>query len=101
MTSLKDLFDSSYLVYKLINHSKEEIYYGITNDFDSRIDKHKNNDVVATKRWVFGKDDIDKKIIDTDLTKPKASDKAHEHSNGNLSDLLKYSSYEVIKTGGW
>jgi len=102
MTSrLSDLFDSSYIVYKLINHDRKEIYYGITNDFQKRLKAHQNNDVKATLDWVFKSQDIDQTIIDRNLIKTKASDKAHNLSNGSLTDALRYSDYDVIDTGGW
>lgn len=91
----------AYCVYKLINHSKKEIYYGITNDFKERHKEHVANNVVATKMWVFGKDDIQHEIVEKNLTKEDASEKAHNLSERNLIDTMIYNDYETIKTGGW
>ena len=90
-----------YCVYKLINHSKKKIYYGITNNFKNRYEQHASNNVVATKMWVFGIDNIEHQIVEEGLSKENASEKAHSLSKANISDLLKYPGYESIETGGW
>jgi len=98
--NLKPLFEKqkkNYSVYCLINHTKKAIYFGVTNNFINRIQKHINNEVKATKYWVFDKNDIDKIIIERELTQKKASELAHVLEKQKFKG---FEDYKVIQTAG-
>lgn len=86
----------NYCVYRLINHTKNEIYFGISNRFIGRLEDHEQDECSHTSHWDFDSDNITPEIIEKNLTKEEASEKAHEFEKS-----FSLSGYETIQTGGW
>lgn len=84
-------------VYMLINHTKKEIYFGVSKDVADRIGQHADKDTKTLKHWAFTKDSIETQVIQTGLTQEIASAKAHRYES-QLSAGTK--GYKVIQTSG-
>ena len=86
---------ADWLVYRLKNPAKREIYHGVTTDFDNRYDVHERGETKATKDWSFDKDGIVYKILKEGLDQESASKMAHA-----LEDENPPSGWKNIQTGG-
>ena len=84
-------------VYMLINHTKKEIYFGVSKDVPDRIDQHADNQTKALKHWDFEQDNIEVKIIHAGLTRADASTKAHGYEAQYAKGIK---GYKVIQTAG-
>lgn len=85
-----------YCVYMLLNDSKAEIYFGVTNDFAGRWQDHAGKSVESTAHWNATTDKIRYKIIASNLSQEEASRKAH------LMEKIQqlFTQYKVIQTTG-
>ena len=86
---------ADWLVYRLKNHAKREIYHGVTTDFDERYKVHARGETKAIEHWSFGKDRIVYKILKKNLDQGSASEMAHD-----LEERDPPSGWTNIQTGG-
>jgi len=93
---LKESSKEKFFVYKMINHSKKAIYWGIAITPNDRFEKHLNNKVKATKYWTE-KDKIDKVIVARNLSQEEASKMAHSFEKQADAE---YPDYKTIETAG-
>ena len=85
-----------YCVYMLLNDTKEEIYFGVSNDLQNRYQEHSKGYVDATKHWGFSTDRIRYNVITCGHTQEVASRKSHALEK----TLVNINGYEVIQTAG-
>ncbi len=86
---------ATWYVYKGVNETKKEIYYGVSKDPKERVDgSHCDGGTKAVKHWDCSKDKINWTIVSKHNDQPSASSKAHD-----LEDVA-VKGYKVIKTGG-
>lgn len=86
-----------FYVYRGVNYSKKEVYFGVSKDPASRKDgAHCKGGTIALKRWNCEKDTIRWFLVSKHFTQTAASTRAHllertyKHSKG----------FKVIKTAG-
>ncbi len=89
------LEDRNYCVYMLINFNKEEIYFGVTNNYHNRIYQHIIGEVKTTNHWNFRNENTKAEIIAQGLSKEEASKMAH-----NLEKRKKVNGFKILQTGG-
>ncbi|HPS31613.1 MAG TPA: GIY-YIG nuclease family protein [bacterium] len=93
---LEESCKEKFFVYKMLNHSKKAIYWGIAINPNDRLEQHLNNKVKSTKYWTEN-DKIEKKIIAKNLPQKKASKMAHSFENQTDAE---YPDYKIIATAG-
>ena len=86
-----------YCVYRLINHSKKEIYHGIAIDPKQRYEEHSKGNVEHTSHWDFEKDNIEDFIIHRGLKESDASSDAHYLESNPHSE---FPTYKFLHTAG-
>ena len=85
-----------WLVYRLINKTKKEVYHGVTkHTLEERLLTHCAGDTKALKHWDCTRDVIEKKILARGLTQETASRRAHEEERA-----CSMPGYKCIKTAG-
>ena len=85
-----------WLVYRLINNTKREIYHGVTkHSLEQRIKSHCAGNTKALEHWDCTRDDISVKILARGLTQINASSHAHEEERQCYAP-----GYKLIKTAG-
>ncbi len=85
-------------VYRLVNRTKREIYYGTSADPEQRVKEHAAGGTDALEGWDFENDDVVWRVEVSDTTDDKATSIAHAlEASGPPDDLPGYT---VIQTGG-
>lgn len=85
----------AWYVYRGINRTKKEVYYGVSKDPQARVDgSHCNGFTKAVKHWDCDTDTIDWNVVSEHPTQAEASAKAHAHEKTTLKG------YVVIQTAG-
>lgn len=84
-------------VYMLTNHTKKEIYFGVTSDIEDRILVHAKKNTKAIRHWDFAGDNIGLKILKLGMTQGEASQLAHALERKYENGL---NGYRVIQTAG-
>lgn len=65
-------------VYRLVNHTKKEVYHGTTKNPAERIKAHCNNNTKTIAHWDCRKDNIKGKWVSKHTKQSNASSKAHD-----------------------
>lgn len=97
LSGIREAESKVWSVYMLINHTKKEIYFGVSKDVADRVGQHAQKETKAIAHWDFSKDKIETKIIHTGLTQAEASEKAHGYESQYENGLK---GYKVIQTSG-
>ena len=82
-----------WIVYKLVNRTQREIYFGISRRPMHSLQDHKKAGIPSTDYWDFMRDDIEHHVIYTQLSKDTAVAKAKE-----LGKSPNMAGFEVINT---
>jgi len=83
-------------VYQGVNHTKGEIYHGVSKEPEARIDgSHCEGNTKAIAHWDCKRHDIEWSRVSTHETQPEASAEAHQ-----LERLPPPKGYKHIKTAG-
>lgn len=82
-------------IYRILNESREEVYFGVSKDPKNRIlTSHAQHKTKAITHWDFQNDSISFEILREGLDKYMASAIAHEY------EKLRIPGYRVIQTSG-
>ena len=92
---VREITGQEWIVYRLVNHTKREIYYGCTKDYSDRFRQHAREETIALKHWDFDKDEVNERLVDKNMTQREASALAHKMENQTPPEL-----YSVITTCG-
>lgn len=84
-------------IYAVWNHSKKEIYIGVSDDYKNRWKEHRQGKCGTTKQWFADDDDIDFKLIPNSgySSRSDASEFAHWIERQANAD-----NYTIIETNG-
>jgi hypothetical protein len=94
---VRKIIGTNWIVYRLVNHTKQEIYFGCTKDFEDRFKEHASEETKAIKHWDFAGDRIDESLVRAGLTQKAASDLEHELDHQIDTE---FPNYKVIATCG-
>ena len=83
--------------YGLVNHTKEEIYYGVSKEPEERIQQHAQGNTKALGHWDFTRDTIEGKIVRGGIVQSQASSLGHTLEK---MDHRHLPGYKVIQTAG-
>ena len=82
-----------WIVYKLVNRTQKEIYFGISKRSMHSLHDHVDAEIPCTKHWDFVRNDIEHHVIYTGLS--DASAKSHAK---DLAKLPHLTGFKVINT---
>lgn len=86
-----------FIVYRLINHTKKEVYHGITQDLHQRLNSsHCVGVTKALSHWKCGVDKITVQKLSNHYKQPNASEVAHYYEESYRSRK----GYRNIRTAG-
>jgi len=94
---VREITGRAWLVYRLANHTKMEIYFGATKDYSNRFKEHAGRETETIKHWDFVNDSIDEKLVEDGLTEKEAIELEHTLDSQKDSE---FPDYTVFKTGG-
>ena len=94
---VREITGRAWLVYRLANHTKMEIYFGATKDYSNRFKEHADRETETIKHWDFVNDSIDEKLVEDGLTEKEAIELEHTLDSQKDSE---FPDYTVFKTGG-
>lgn len=84
-----------WFVYRGVNYTKHEVYYGVSRSPRHRIDgSHCEGDTKALRRWNCDRHEIAWSMIAEYVTQPAASRFAHK------KERETYYTFKVIRTAG-
>ena len=91
---------SNYKVYRLTNHTKREVYHGVTKySAHERLDSsHCVGKTKALSHWDCERDDIHAETLADGMTQQQASAMAHDRERSYCQRAT--SGYDCIKTSG-
>jgi predicted GIY-YIG superfamily endonuclease len=86
-----------FIVYRLINHTKKEVYHGITQDLHQRLNSsHCVGETKALSHWKCGVDKITAQTLSKHIKQPIASEVAHNYE----ATFISRKGYRNIRTAG-
>ena len=85
-------------IYFIWNHTRKDIYVGISENYKNRWEEHKKGKVSTTSSWFKSGDKIDFKLYSSAYSsKETASLEAHRIER----EAISAEGYRLIKTAGW
>jgi predicted GIY-YIG superfamily endonuclease len=86
-----------YWVYAIWNHTKRQIYIGISNDIDRRWNEHRNGQVTTTSGWFRSGDSVDFKRLPSSNFSNQSSASEYAHM---VEREASVKGYRIIETAG-
>ena len=83
----------AWIVYKLVNRTQKEIYFGISNRPMHSLQDHQKAEIPCTSHWDFMRNDIEHHVVGSGLGQHAAVDRAKE-----LAKMPHLKGFKVINT---